>query len=101
MASLRSERRRHGPHRVAVRPVHAPTSGPYTVGERYPFGDAERTYQVTVGFDWIAYAILLAVAGVDVRRAGGRGLWALLAGSVALLWFPHVLIAAVMVLNGS
>jgi hypothetical protein len=78
-----------------------PTSGPYTVGERYPFGHAERTYQVTVGFDWIAYAILLAVAGVAVRRAGGRGLWALLAGSVALLWFPHVLIAAVMVLNGS
>lgn len=77
------------------------TGGPYTVDERYPFGDAERAYQVTVGFDWIAYAILLAVAGVAVRRAGGRGLWALLAGSVALLWFPHVLIAAVMVLNGS
>jgi hypothetical protein len=48
-----------------------------------------------------AWRLLLAVAGVAVRRAGGRGLWALLAGSVALLWFPHVSIAAVMVLNGS
>jgi hypothetical protein len=77
------------------------TAGPYTVDERYPFGDAERAYQVTVGFDWIAYAILLAVAGVAIRRTGGRGLWALFALSFVVLWFPHVLIGAALVLNGS
>lgn len=48
------------------------TGGPYTVDERYPFGDAERAYQVTVGFDWIAYAIRFAAAGVAIRRSGSR-----------------------------
>ncbi len=78
-----------------------PTAGPYKIDERYPFGDAERSYQVTVGFDWIAYAILLVVAGSAVRRVGGRTLWGLLALSLVILWFPHVLIGAAMVLHGS
>ena len=77
------------------------TGGPYTVDERYPFGDAERAYQVTVGFDWIAYAILFAAAGVAIRRSGSRGLWALLGLSLVVLWFPHVFIGAAMVLYGS
>lgn len=78
-----------------------PTAGPYTMNERYPFGDTERTWQVTVGFDWIAYAILLAVAGVAVRRVGGRTLWALMAVSFAILWFPHLAIGVAMALDGS
>jgi len=78
-----------------------PTSGPYTMNERYPFGDTERTWQVTVGFDWIAYAILFAVAGVAVRRVGGRKLWALMAVSFAILWFPHLAIGVAMALDGS
>ena len=78
-----------------------PTGGPYEMNERYPFGDAERTWQVTVGFDWIAYAILFAVAGVAVRRVGGRKLWALMAVSFAILWFPHIAIGVAVALDGS
>ncbi len=78
-----------------------PTAGPYAINERYPFGDTERTWQVTVGFDWIAYAILFAVAGVAVRRVGGRKLWVLMAVSFAILWFPHLAIGVAMALNGS
>ena len=78
-----------------------PTSGPYTMNERYPFGDTERTWQVTVGFDWIAYAILFAVAGVAVRRVGGRKLRVLMAVSFAILWFPHLAIGVAMALDGS
>jgi hypothetical protein len=78
-----------------------PTAGPYAMNERYPFGDAERTWQVTVGFDWIAYAILFAVAGVAVRRVGGGRLWALMGLSFAILWFPHLAIGVAMALDGS
>jgi hypothetical protein len=78
-----------------------PTGGPYEMNERYPFGDAERTWQVTVGFDWIAYAILFAVAGVAVRRVGGRKLRVFMAVSFAILWFPHLAIGVAMALDGS
>jgi hypothetical protein len=100
-APLWGGRRRHRHHRVGVRAIHAPDGRALRENERYPFGDAERTWQVTVGFDWIAYAILFAVAGVAVRRVGGRRLWALMGLSFAILWFPHLAIGVAMALDGS
>ena len=78
-----------------------PTSGPYVAGDRYPFGDEQRTYQVTVGFDWLAYAILFAAAAAAVRGMRGRGLVAAIAVSFAVLWLPHALIAVAMLVNGA
>ncbi len=78
-----------------------PSSGPYAVDERYPFGRALRTWQVTVGFDWIAYAILLGAAGSVARRAGSRPLWIAMGVSFVILWFPHVAIAMAFLVTGS
>lgn len=78
-----------------------PTGGPYAVDERYPFGSALRTWQVTVGFDWIAYAILMGVAGSVARRVRSRPLWAALGVSFALLWFPHLAIGVAFLVTGS
>ncbi len=78
-----------------------PTGGPYAVDERYPFGSALRTWQVTVGFDWIAYAILFGVAGSLARRAGSRLAWAALGVSFAILWLPHVAIGIAFAVTGS
>lgn len=78
-----------------------PTAGPYVMDERYPFGRALRTWQVTVGFDWIAYAILFGVAGSVARRIMDRRLWAAIAVSFAILWFPHVAIGVAFVLDGA
>ncbi len=78
-----------------------PTSGPYTVDERYPFGSALRTWQVTVGFDWIAYAILFAAAGSIAHRTKDRRLWIAIGVSFVLIWSPHVLIGIAIALAGS
>jgi len=78
-----------------------PTSGPYAVDERYPFGSALRTWQVTVGFDWIAYAILFGAAGSAVRRARSRPLWVALGVSFAILWVPHLAIGVAFLVTGS
>lgn len=77
-----------------------PTSGPYVMDERYPFGSALRTWQVTVGFDWIAYAILFGAAGSLARRARDRRLWVALGVSFAILWFPHVAIGVALAVGG-
>ncbi len=78
-----------------------PTGGPYTMDERYPFGSALRTWQVTVGFDWIAYAILFGAAGSVARRTSSRPLWAALAVSFVIIWFPHVAIGVAFLVTGS
>ncbi len=78
-----------------------PTGGPYAVDERYPFGSALRTWQVTVGFDWIAYAILFGAAGSAVRRARSRPLWVALGVSFAILWVPHLAIGVAFLVTGS
>jgi len=78
-----------------------PTSGPYAVDERYPFGSALRTWQVTVGFDWIAYAILFGAAGSVARRVRSRPLWVALGVSFAILWVPHVAIGVAFLVTGS
>ena len=78
-----------------------PTSGPYAVDERYPFGSALRTWQVTVGFDWIAYAILFGAVGSVARRAGSRPLWIATGVSFVILWFPHVAIGIAFLMSGS
>lgn len=77
-----------------------PTSGPYAVDERYPFGSALRTWQVTVGFDWIAYAILFGAAGSVARRVRSRPLWVALGVSFAILWLPHVAIGVAFLVTG-
>lgn len=69
--------------------------------ERYPFGSALRTWQVTVGFDWVAYAILLGAVGFVARRARSRPLWAAVGVSFAILWFPHVAIGVAFLVTGS
>ncbi len=78
-----------------------PTGGPYAVDERYPFGSAVRTWQVTVGFDWIAYAILFGAVGFVARRAGSRPLWIATGVSFVILWFPHVAIGIAFLMSGS
>jgi len=78
-----------------------PTSGPYAVDERYPFGSALRTWQVTVGFDWVAYAIVFGAAGSVAHRAGSRPLWIATGVSLVILWFPHVAIGIAFLMSGS
>lgn len=78
-----------------------PTNGPYAVDERYPFGSALQTWQVTVGFDWIAYAILFGAAGSVARRARSRPMWVALGVSFAILWLPHVAIGVAFLVTGS
>ncbi len=78
-----------------------PTGGPYAVDQRYPFGSALRTWQVTVGFDWVAYAILFGAAGALARRTRSGSLWTALGVSFVVLWFPHVAIGMAFLLTGS
>lgn len=77
-----------------------PSGGPYAEDRNYPFGDPIQTWQTTVGFDWIAYAILFGAALVAARRLRSRRLFAVIAFSFGLLWLPHVLIAASILANG-
>lgn len=78
-----------------------PSPGPYAEDHRYPFGDPIQTWQTTVGFDWLAYAILLGAAVVAARRVGSRRLFVVIGASFGVLWLPHVLIAVAVLADGA
>ena len=69
-----------------------PTAGPYTVDVTYPFGSALQAWQVTVGFDWVAFGVLFAASALAAARLRVRWFRAALLVSGALLWFPHLVI---------
>ncbi len=69
-----------------------PTGGPYREGERYPFGTELQAWQVTVGVDWLAFALLFAVAAAVARQLPSRSLRVALIVSGALIWLPHLVI---------
>ena len=78
-----------------------PSGGPYAEDRHYPFGDPIQTWQTTVGFDWLAYAILLGAALVAARQLRSRRLLAVIGASFALIWLPHVFIALAILTNGA
>ena len=76
-----------------------PTGGPYREGERYPFGTELQAWQVTVGVDWLAFALLFAAAAVAARRLPSRWLRAAILASGALIWLPHLVIGVAFALD--
>ncbi len=77
-----------------------PTAGPYREGERYPFGTELQAWQVTVGVDWLAFALLFAAAAMVARTVPSRSLRAALIVSGALIWLPHLVIGLAFAFNG-
>ena len=77
-----------------------PTPGPYEVDAVYPFGDALRTWQVTVGFDWLAFGILFGAAALMAPRVPSRWFRVAVVASGLLILVPHAVIAAAIVLQG-
>lgn len=76
-----------------------PARGPYREGEAYPFGTELQTWQVTVGFDWFAFAILFAAAAVATPRIKSGWFRAALGVSWLLIWLPHVTIGLAFALD--
>ena len=76
-----------------------PTAGPYREGERYPFGTELQAWQVTVGVDWLAFALLFVAAAVAARRLPSRSLRAAIIVSGALIWLPHLVIGLAFLLD--
>ncbi len=76
-----------------------PTPGPYREAVVYPFGGELQTWQVTVGFDWLAFGVLFAGAVLAAARLKSRWLWAAVLLSVFLIAFPHVVIGLAFALD--
>lgn len=67
-----------------------PTSGPYVIGERYPYGGYLEAWQVSVGFAFLAFGLLFAVTSLVGSRTRSKWLWFALLTSFVLMWFPHL-----------
>ena len=76
-----------------------PTPGPYTVDQRYPFGSALQTWQVTVGFDWVAFATLFAVSAMVASQLKLRWFRIAVLVSGAIIWLPHIFIGLAFALH--
>ncbi len=76
-----------------------PTPGPYTVGQTYPFGSALQTWQVTVGFDWVAFATLFAASAMVTSQIKLRWFRVALLMRAAMIWLPHIFIGVAFMLH--
>ena len=76
-----------------------PTPGPYREAVVYPFGGELQAWQVTVGFDWLAFGVLFAGAVLAAARLKSRWLWTVVLLSVTLIAFPHVVIGLAFALD--
>lgn len=76
-----------------------PLSGPYMVGERYPFGNYVNAWEVSMGFAFVAFGVLFAEASILVCKSKNRLSWVGLLISWVLLMFPHALIGVTFVLD--
>ena len=70
-----------------------PSSGPYMVGERYPFGTDLQSWEISMGFAFVAFGILFAGASILAFKSQSRWVWAALLLSWILIMLPHGVIA--------
>jgi len=72
------------------------TPGPYIIGERYPFGSYTSTWQVSLGFAFVAFGMLFLGAIPAARVLRSRVLLICLLGGYVLIWFPHAWIGVTL-----
>ena len=65
----------------------------------YSCGSALQTWQVTVGFDWIAFATLFAASAMVVSQIKLQWFRVALLISAAMIWLPHILIGLAFALH--
>jgi len=76
-----------------------PSSGPYMVGEKYPFGGYVEAWQVSMGFAFVAFGVLFAGASILASQVKNKWSWTTLLMSWVLLMFPHALIGITFILD--
>ncbi len=76
-----------------------PSLGPYMVGEKYPFGSHVNTWEVSMGFGFVAFGVLFAEASIPASKSKNRLSWVGLLISWVLLMFPHALVGVTFVLD--
>jgi hypothetical protein len=75
-----------------------PTPGPYTIGERYPYGTLIEAWQISLGFSWVAFGLLFVGMALTGERLKSRWLWLSLLMSTMLVMFPHIWLGVMVVL---
>ena len=76
-----------------------PTSSPYIIGERYPFGTLSEAWQISLDFSWIAFGLLFVGIALSGGRDKSRWVWFSLLISIMLVLFPHIWIGVNLVLD--
>jgi hypothetical protein len=69
-----------------------PSPPPYFVLRNYPFGDYAESWQVAMGFAFVAFGLLFAAASGVAGRTKSRSMWVAMLVSWLLLMFPHAFI---------
>jgi hypothetical protein len=76
-----------------------PTPGPYTIGERYPYGTLTEAWQISLGFSWVAFGLLFVGMALTGERLKSHWLWLSLLISTILVLFPHIWLGVMMVID--
>jgi len=76
-----------------------PKPGPYSIGERYPYGGYLEAWQVSLGFAFLAFGILFGIGSLIGSKVRNKYLWSGLLASFVFMWFPHLLLGIALVLD--
>jgi hypothetical protein len=76
-----------------------PTSGPYIIGENYPYGTVTEAWQVSLAFILIAFGILFVCSALIGEKLESRWIWYSLVVSAVLMLFPHVFLGVMLIFD--